>query len=259
MEYNNILEGYLVSNLFAVLIVFARLGSALMIMPGFGEFYVLARSRLLLALILSLAMAPFLEPYLPEVPDDPARLMLLLLGEIMIGLLIATVARILISAMHVAGMVISFQSSLALANQFDITQASQSSIIGNFLSVTAMVFIFSLDLHHMLLRGITDSYTLMLPGAMPPVDDIADYLARLVSYMYRVGVQLAGPSIAAGLLLYLAAGILSRVMPNMQVFFVIMPLQIALSFFILMIAFNTIMIEFAEYFSATFSDFLEGI
>jgi flagellar biosynthesis protein FliR len=255
----NLLEGYLTGQIFAVLVVFTRLGSALMVMPGFGESYVYARGRLTIALLLALAMAPFLEPYLPDMPKDPARLAVLLLGEIFVGLLIGTVARFLISALHVAGMVISQDSGLAIATQFDPTQAAQGTILGNFFGVAALTLIFTLDLHHVMLRGVTDSYSLVIPGEFPPIADIADYLGQLTAHIFRVGVQLAAPSMVVALLLNLSAGIIARLMPNMQVFFVMMPLQILLSFFVLMIVFQMIMSEFAEFFTVTFSDFLERL
>jgi flagellar biosynthesis protein FliR len=255
----NILEGYLTGQLFAVLVIFTRVSAALMVMPGFSESYVFSRAKLVLCFLLSVALAPFLEQFLPPIPQDPARLAVLLLGEIFVGLLIGTVARFLMGTMHVAGMIISFQSSLSIATQFDPTQAAQGTVLGNFLSVAALTFIFSLNLHHMMLRGVTDSYSLIVPGNFPPVADIADYLAQLLSKVFEIGVQLAAPSIVIGLLLNLVAGIISRLMPNMQVFFVMMPVQLMLSFFVMMIVFQMMMTEFAQFFSETFSDFLEGL
>ncbi len=255
----NLLETYLVTQLFAVLLVFARMGSALLAMPGFAEPYISIRARLLLALAFSFALAPFLERFLPAIPDDPFHLTIMLIGEIGAGLIMGTVARFLVSAMHVAGMIISFQSSLALATQFDTTQASQGSIFGNFLSLSAILYIFTLDLHHMLLRGVADSYTLMTPGRMIPFGDISEYLAVLVQEIFEIGVLLAAPSIVIGLLLYLAAGVLARLMPNMQVFFVIMPLQLLLSFFVMMVVFSAIMTKFITSFTDIYSDFLQGL
>ncbi len=255
----NPLEGYLVSQLFAILIVFTRMGGALTMLPGFGENYVSIRWRLILALAISLLMAPFLEQYLPPIPPDPARLLFLLTGELFIGVFVGLVARFLVAAMHVAGMVISYQSSLALATQFDATQAGQGSIIGNLLAISALMLIFALDLHHMLLRGVADSYTLMEPGVFPPMEDMFNYLASLTSHIFRVGVQFAAPSIVVGLLVYLSAGILGRLMPNMQVFFVMMPLQLLVGFFILMAVFHSIMTAFAQYFAETYSNFLQGV
>jgi flagellar biosynthetic protein FliR len=121
-----------------------------------------------------------------------------------------------------------------------------------------VVFILALDLHHMMLRGIMDSYTLFNPAMFPPVDEISDYLAKLLAVTYRVAIQFAAPNIVGALLLYLTAGVLARLMPNMQVFFVMMPLQLMISFFLIMAAFYSIMTEFARFFTTMFGDFLEG-
>lgn len=255
----NILEGYLVSQLFAVLIVFTRLGAAMMTMPGFGEPYVNLRARLLMSLAISFALAPFLEQFLPALPKDPASLTVMLFGELFIGVMLGIVARFLISTMHVAGMIISYQSSLALATQFDTTQASQGSVFGNFLSLSAVLMIFALDLHHVLLRGVADSYTLITPGTPLPLGDVADYMGYLVMRIFEIGVQLAAPSIVIGLLIYLSAGILARLMPNMQVFFVMMPLQLFVSFFLLMAVFSSIMLEFSRFFTEEYAAFLEKL
>jgi flagellar biosynthesis protein FliR len=241
-----------------VLVLFARLGSAMMLFPVFGESFVNSRARLLLALSMSVMLAPLLERYLPPLPANTGTLAVLLLGEITIGVFIGLVARILLNALHVAGMIFSFQSGLSMATQFDTTQASQGSILGNFMTLSGMMLIFSMDLHHIMLRGVVDSYSILPSNEFPPIEQMSEYMSTLVSYIFRVGVQIAAPSIVVGLLLYLAAGLLSRLMPNMQVFFVITPLQLFISLFLLMATFNSMMLEFVQFFTVTFSDFLEG-
>ncbi|TAE33298.1 MAG: flagellar biosynthetic protein FliR [Alphaproteobacteria bacterium] len=255
----NVLEGYLIQNIFAVLLIFSRFGAAIMLLPGFGESYVYPRARILIALAISLVMAPLLEPHLPSVPASPGSLVVLLISEILIGLMLGLLARMLLAIMHVTGMIISYQSSLALATQFDSSQVTQGSIIGNFFSLFALMLIFAFDLHHMLLRGVADSYSILLPTNTPPLEDMASYMVDTVALVFRIGIQLAAPSIVSGLLIYLAAGALSRIMPNMQVFFVIMPLQLYISFFILMITTVGILTEWVEVFSTTYSEWMEGL
>jgi flagellar biosynthetic protein FliR len=256
---DNILQDILVGQSFAVVVLFARLGSAIMLFPAFGESFIYARSRLLLALSMSVMLAPMLQQYLPPLPAGVGSLAVLLLGEITIGVFIGLVARFLVNALHVAGMIFSFQTGLSLATQFDATQASQGSVIGAFMSMSGIMLIFAMDLHHVMLRGVVDSYSLMPSNQFPPIEQMSDYLSTLTSHIFRIGVQLAAPSIVVGLLLYLAAGLLARLMPNMQVFFVIMPLQLFIGLFLLMACFNDMMLEFVQFFSTTFSDFLEGI
>jgi flagellar biosynthetic protein FliR len=256
---NSLLEDILITQMFATLIMFARMGSAIMMFPAFGDSFVSPRARLLLALSISVLLAPFLQQYLPAIPESPATLAIMLGGEITIGLFIGLVGRFLLNSLHVAGMIISYQSSLSLATQFDNTQASQGSVVGNFMTITGIMMIFAMDLHHVMLRGVVDSYSLLPADGFPPMEQISDYLASLASHIFRIGVQIAAPSIVVGLLLYLAAGILARLMPNMQIFFIIQPLQLFISIFLLLATFNSMMLEFVELFATIFADFLEGL
>lgn len=252
------LEMFVVTNLFAFLLIFCRLGACMMVLPGFGEAYVAMRARLLLAVMLSLVLTPLLESLMPAMPDSPASLMILIFAETLVGVSIGLVCRVMISALHVAGMIISNNASLAMAMQFDPSQAAQGSLLGTLISLCAVVLIFSLDLHYVMLRGLTDSYSLFTPGMMPPVGDLAVYFSQLVADAFAMGFKLAAPSSIIALLLYLGAGILSRLMPNMQVFFIILPPQIFLMLFITLVTFSAVMLGFMEFYSSTFVAFLEA-
>jgi flagellar biosynthetic protein FliR len=92
-----LLEQFLPANLFAALLIFARIGSAMMLLPGFGEIYVPQRYRLLLAMILSVLMLPILAPLLPALPSSPSELLLLLGAEVAVGLFIGTLTRFVLA------------------------------------------------------------------------------------------------------------------------------------------------------------------
>lgn len=251
------LEHFLVTQLFAILMIFTRVGTGLMFMPFFGERVITMRSRLLFALALSVTLSPVFQPLMPPVPSSPFTLGLLLITEIIVGSAIGLVCRFLISTMHIAGMLISVQSSLSMATQFDPTQATQGSLIGNFLTMAAVVFLLANDMHYVMLRGLADSYSLFGPGVMPPTGDLAHYFATLTSSIFAVSVKLAAPVIVIGLIAYIGAGVLTRLMPNLQIFFIILPAQIAVTFFIMLGTIASIMMSFGDYYAATFSDFLK--
>ena len=115
------LDQLLPANIFAAFLVFARLGSALMLLPGFGEVYVAPRLRLVLALGLTLLATPAVAATLPPLPGEPIGLLLLLGGEIAVGLFLGSVARILLAALEVAGSVVSVQLGLSAALSSDLT------------------------------------------------------------------------------------------------------------------------------------------
>jgi len=244
------LQQLLPANLFAVLLVFARVGSALMLMPGLGDLYVPQRARLLLALLLSLIVASVIGPALPRAPASPAALTALLFGEIVVGLLLGTIARILLQALEAGGAIISMQLGLSAATVFDPAAAQQSAITSAFLTVLGTLVIFLTDSHHLMLRALVDSYALFVPGAMPPFEDLAATVVRYVGLSFRLAVELSAPLIVAGTLFYVALGLVAKLMPQLQVFFIIMPLQIVGGLLIFALTLVAVMRWFGDSFAA---------
>lgn len=245
------LEQFLVTELFAFLIVFCRMGSAIMLLPGVGEAFVSPRTRLLFALAVSLVITPVTQVYMPPVPGSILGLTVLIVMEVLVGVFIGLLARMLLAAMHTAGMIIAFQSGLAAAMMFDPTAGTQGSPFGNLLSMTAIMLLFALDMHHVILIGVADSYSLFAPGMFPPVGDFAQTAAYITSSILMVAVAFTAPHMVMGLLVYLGSGILSRLMPAMHVFFVIIPLQILVSVMLLMVTITTGMLMYMSFFEDT--------
>src|SRR5690606_23569742 len=105
---------------------------------GIGEAYISARARLFLALTTGLVLTPVVQPLIPPIPGSPLGLTVLLMAEITIGVFMGLLSRMLIAAMHTAGMIIAMQSGLAAAMMFDPTAGTQGSPFGNLLSLTAV-------------------------------------------------------------------------------------------------------------------------
>ncbi len=230
------LDELLPAEIFAILLIFVRVGAAVMLLPGYGEPFVSPRLRLILALLISLVVAPVLSQTLPAMPESAAMLVLLILGEVLIGVFMGTVARVILAALTTAGMLIGYMSTMANALTNDPSAAQQGSIAGSFLTVVALLTIFTLDLHHMLLLAVVDSYELFAPGQVPPIGDFSEMMARMVAKTFLLSFQIAAPFVAVGLTFFLGLGLLGRLMPQMQVFFVAMPLQIAAGITVLFLA-----------------------
>ena len=224
------LDQLLPNDLFSIALVFVRIGAAMMLLPGFGESYVAPRIRLLIALALALVVTPVVSASLPPMPGDAIHLLILIAGEVAVGLFFGALARILVSALHVAGVVIGFQTSLANAQIFDPINAQQGSLIGTFLNVVGVFMIFVTDLHHLMLIALADSYTVFAPGVAPPLGEMSRTAAEFVARSFLLGVQIAAPFIVVGLVFYIGLGLLARLMPQVQVFFIAIPLQIMLGF-----------------------------
>ena len=236
------LASLLAGEVYEFLLVFIRVGAALSVLPGFGDAMVNPRIRLLLALLLTFVVTPILGPALPPVPASPLGLALLAFGEVLIGLLLGWIARFLVTAVEIGGMMISFAISLANAQVFNPAFATQGSAVGNFLTITALTLIFVSDLHHLMLMAVIDSYSLFVPGEIPPLGDAAELAARLVAQSFLIGAKLAAPFIFIGLIFYLGIGILSRLMPQVQIFFIAIPVQLMLGTLVLGIVMSALML-----------------
>ena len=250
------LDQLLPNDVFSLLLVFARIGSAVMLLPGFGEVFVPARARLGIALALSLIVAPVVSQTLPVLPQNLVRLFLVLGGEVGIGLFIGAMARAMLSALHVAGVVIGFQTSLSNAQFFDPTNAQQGVLIAAFMNILGILLIFTADLHHLMLAGLVDSYSVFRPGDMIPLGDISDAAVRVVGRSFDLGLQIAAPFVVVGFVFYVGLGLLSRLMPQIQVFFIAVPLQLALGFLVMALTLSAGMLWFLDGFQTAINSLL---
>jgi flagellar biosynthetic protein FliR len=240
------LDQLLPNDVFSLLLVFARIGSAVMLLPGFGEVFVPARARLGVALALSLIVAPVVSQTLPALPDNMIRMLLVVVGEVAIGLFLGAMARAMLSALHVAGVVVGFQTSLSNAQFFDPTNAQQGVLMAAFMNVLGVLLIFTADLHHLMLAGLVDSYGVFRPGDMAPLGDFSDAAVRVVGRSFDLGLQIAAPFVVVGLVFYVGLGLLSRLMPQIQVFFIAIPLQVLLGFLVMALTLSAAMLWFLD-------------
>lgn len=249
------LSQFVTAQLFAFLLVFCRLGSALMLLPGFGEAYVTPRARLMLALIFSVLLVPVMQAV--PIPNTTFGVLNIMLAEILVGIFLGALARMMIAGVHMAGSIIAYQSSLASALTNDITTfQGQDTSLGNLLGMTAIVMLFATDMHHYMLKGLADSYTLFLPGQFPLVGDFANHATRMMSATFQTAMQMAAPSIVVGTMTYLGAGIIARLMPNIQIFFIMLPVQLLVSSCVLLITISAIMLWYMDFFRETLFSFL---
>jgi flagellar biosynthetic protein FliR len=235
----------------AFMLCFSRIGTMIILLPGLGEQSVPARVRLTVALVLTAILLPLhRQDYTLDLREF-GPVVIMLGQELIVGTVLGLVARLAISALQIAGSVIAQQMGLGFVTAVDPSQGQQGVIVGNFLSVLGITLIFATDLHYLVIAALNDSYAIFKPGEIPVMGDVANLLSNTVAGSFRIGVQLSAPFLVFGLLFNLGLGVLSRLMPQMQVFFVGMPLSILVGFLILFIVIGAIM--------TTFLGFTEGV
>lgn len=250
------LEALLTQKVFHFFLVFARLGAALMMLPGIGGRHVPANIRLLMAVGVALVATPAIAPHLPPMPATIMDQALLLMGEIVIGILFGILVEIVLASLHVAGTLISLQGGFANALIFDPITEQQGSVVTGLLDTIAVTLILVTDAHHLFIRAVVDSYSLFAPGQIPEVGDLNQTVVRQVSASFLLGIKLASPFIVFSVVIQSAMGILSKLAPQMQVFFVLMPLQILVTIALFAITLPGLMLWFLSHYESVFQAFL---
>lgn len=241
------------------LLAFGRIGAIVMLLPGFGETAVPARVRLTLALFLALVLHPATAPLYPAgLAARPAALLAMAAGEIAIGLFIGMAARLVLAAAQVAGTTIANQLGLGFAMTVDPTQGQQGVIFGNFLSLMAVTLIFVGDLHLPAISAVASSFTLFPPGHWVPVGDFAEVTVGLVGESFKVGLQISAPFLAFGLIFNLGLGMLQKMMPQFQIFFVAMPLSIGVGLALFGLVLATLMAWYLDHVRDGFARLVMG-
>jgi flagellar biosynthetic protein FliR len=232
-------------------LVFARVGAMVMTLPALGEAIIPPRVRLMLALALVILLEPIVGSTYPMAATQKPLMLVGMIGlETITGLAIGMLLRMLLTAVGTAGNVIAMQSGLAFAQTFDPSQQTQSALVTTFLALLAIVLIFAADLHHLLIAGIEQSFTLFPPGKIFPTGDFAKLAVETVSEAFSLGVQMASPFLVFGLILYGGAGVVARLMPQVQIFFLAMPLNILAGFILLALTVSGMMLWFLAAFAA---------
>jgi flagellar biosynthetic protein FliR len=232
----------------AFMLVFARIGAMVMLLPGFGETNIPVRIKLAIALALTLIILPLHRAAYHIDMQSMAPLMVMLVHEIVIGIVLGATARVTLSALQVAGSVIAQQLGLGFVTAVDPTQGQQGLLIGNFLTILGLTLLFATDTHYLVIAALNDSYAIFSPGEFMPSGDVASLATRAFAAAFKIGMQLAAPFLVFGLVFNMGLGILARLMPQMQVYFVGVPLAILAGFLIFAAVLTTMMGTYMDYF-----------
>jgi flagellar biosynthetic protein FliR len=246
------IEPFISTLFFSFFVVFARIGTALMFMPGFGEVQIPVRPRLSLAVLISLSLLP-LTPIASALPDSAVTAVFLLGTEVLIGLWIGLCARILLSALQFAGFQVGQVSGLANAFGPSFGSFEGATMVATLLLMSAVTMIFVTDTHHLIIRALLASYQVFPPGQFV-LADLADQILRVASASLYIGTAIAAPFFVMRVILNLGMGLANRMMPQLPVFFVAASLLIGAGLLILAIALPAML----DYFLVRFQEWIMG-
>src|SRR5260370_952147 len=238
----------------AFMLVFARIGAMVMLLPGLGESNIPVRIKLSIALVLTLVMLPLHRADYHIDMQSLTSLLVLMLQEIFIGIVLGATARVTLGALQVAGSVIAQQMGLGFVTSVDPTQGQQGLLVGNFLTMLGVTLLFATDSHHLVIAALNDSYAIFSPGETMASGDVASLATRAFAAAFKIGLQLSAPFLGFGLVFNIGLGGLARLVPQMQVYFVGGPLPILAAFLIFALVIPARMGTFLDYFVGFIQD-----
>ncbi|MEN2766434.1 flagellar biosynthetic protein FliR [Ornithinibacillus xuwenensis] len=184
----------------------------------------------------------------------------LIAKEALVGIFIGLIGYIIISAVQVAGGFIDFQMGFAIANVMDPQTGAQSPLTGQYFYILALLFLLSVDGHHLLIDGIFNSYRFIPIDAFIPFHDgnIADFVIEAFNTMFLIAFQISIPIVGCLFLVDVALGIISKTVPQLNVFVVGLPLKILVSFAAIFVFLSLYMVLVRNLFNTMF-EVIQGL
>lgn len=211
---------------FTFMLVLCRSAAAVMLLPGLGESEPPVMLRAGLAIGIAVLLVPVVSPSIPAEPASFLRLAGLIAMELLVGGMLGWLARLLVLALPIAGQIVSLMTGLSSVLQPDATLGAQSAAIGKLFNVLAPVLILSTGLYAMPLSALSGSYAIFPVGGAVSSGDLTEIAVRAVGDSFALALRLASPFVLLSVVWQLALGLLSRLVPQIQVYFLALPGQV---------------------------------
>ncbi|MDR3523165.1 MAG: flagellar biosynthetic protein FliR [Acetobacteraceae bacterium] len=211
---------------FAALLLLARLGAAMMLLPGFGEAETPATIRLGSALALVVLLFPLLSPLVPPMPAAPLELAGMLVREVAVGLWFGWLVRLVLLALPMAGQIIAGAVGMTNVIQPDAFLGAGSAALSRMLGLAAPLLLLITGLWSTPLTALSGLYALLPPGHAFPVGDGAQATIQAVGLSFALALRLATPFLLAGLVYHTALALIGRLVPHLQLHFAAAPGQL---------------------------------
>ncbi|MCX5813503.1 MAG: flagellar biosynthetic protein FliR [Proteobacteria bacterium] len=214
------------------ILVFFRVASILWLLPLFSSRAVSVSFKAGLSLVISFLLFDLVSVN-QTLSSDTYYMLLLILKEVFIGLTISIFVRILFSTVYAAGEVSAFQTGFGFARFMDPVSMTQVSVLEQFINILTIIVFFAIDAHHILIKGIFLSFKELPIGAAVLNNSLFYHIGNLTSSIFSIGLRIGAPLIVTLFIVDLAFGLLSRMIPQINIFIEGMPMKILITFVVL--------------------------
>jgi flagellar biosynthetic protein FliR len=199
------------------MLVFLRIGAFLLMLPFFSITNFPTTMRVALAALIAVLLAPLLPPFALGKLDF-LNLLGVMFQEMSVGVLLGFIARMVFYAVDLAGSIIASQMGLNMASLFDPASSQTEQVTSTMLFYLATMVMLTLNLHHWMLMGFERTYTVLPMGGMHLNNALFETVVALTSNVFTVALQISAPVIAVAFVVTLIFSVLSRAVPQMNVF-----------------------------------------
>ncbi len=214
------------------ILVLLRITGFVFTSPFFGDRNLPLQVRLMLSLILTFAIFPLLNPVEVTVKTVP-ELFYLGIIELLVGMSIGFFINLVFSGILLAGQVAGYQMGLAIANVFDPSTMNRQSVVSGILFWLSLLVFFLSDMHLLLVKSLVESFHYLPLGLEFKLSDKVFDIQTVFANLFLVGAKVGSPIILTLLFIMISLGVITRLIPQMNIFIVGIPIQIIIGFFVL--------------------------
>lgn len=207
------------------LLILVRMGSLFVITPVFGGRNMPSYLKIGLAFFCSVILVTLLND-VTVVFTDIFSYTAMVLKELVIGIILGFSSYLVFSALYLAGQIIDTQIGFGMVNVLDPLHDTQVPITGNFLYIITLIFFLTMNGHHVLLTALFKSYNVLPVNSFVFNDVLFNNMLNIFYETFAIGFKISIPMLAASLLAEIALGILTKTVPQMNVFVIGMPLKV---------------------------------
>ncbi|MDH4241991.1 MAG: flagellar biosynthetic protein FliR [Phycisphaerae bacterium] len=240
----------LIEKLLGFVMVLTRISAFFLVLPVFGSKSIPVRIKVGLTVLLAVFFSVITPLAIESRQVSVLKAILLIANEATYGLALGLIAAIVFSAVKLSGRIIEREMGLAMAEILDPLTGESTQPLGSLLEMIFLILFLSANGHHMLLLIISKSYEAFPAGSIPTVPVLAGGVVKAGSAMLIAGLKMSAPILAAFLLLMVVLAVLARIVPEMNILFISLPLRVGLGLLMVMIFFpfiNGFIAEFADW------------
>ena len=240
----------MISKLLGFVLVLTRMSTFFLVVPVFSWKTVPVRFRVALILLISIFFSTMLPS--PVGPDEITSIesIFMISSEAVYGFALGLIVILIFSVVKITGRIIERQMGMAMAETMDPLSGERAQPLGLLIEMIFVLLFLSANGHHLFMIIISRSYESFPSGSIPSIPVLLEGVVTAGSTMLIVSLRLAAPMLAAFLLLLAILGVFARIMPDMNILFISMPLRVGMGLLMMGIFLpfiNQFIGEFAEW------------